>query len=234
MVQTRNSIMDVLMIRKPVRTRLQVPFVCLCLLSLSACTHLSEEECLYMSWHARGVMDGSKGAPPSKVYEYQNTCDRHSVQVDQAMYEEGRQEGAKRYCTRTNGFSAGINGDQYENACPEGFERTFLSGYQPGRLMWSAINNMQTAESAVRSSTYRIETIENRVDRLYVELEDTGLTDKQRSEIRNQIRWLRREIDNERDRRRTNELRIPELRERCNQARDRVESLGFVVADVCY
>ena len=187
-----------------------------------------------MSWHARGVMDGAEGVPPSKVNEYQSVCDKYSVRVDRATYEEGRQEGAKRYCTRSNGFSVGINGDSYEKACPEGIERTFLSGYQPGRLMWSAVNNMQVAESAVRSSTYRIQSIESRIDRLYVELEDTSLTDKQRSEIRNQIRWLRREIDNERDRRRTNELRIPELRDRCNQVRERVESLGFVVSEVCY
>ena len=216
------------------RSRLWTPIVCLCLITLSACSHLSEEECLYMSWHAKGVMDGTKGAPASKVNEYQSICAKYSVQVDQVNYEEGRQEGAKRYCTRANGFSVGMNGDTYENACPDNIERTFLSGYQPGRLMWSAINNMQTAESAVRSSTYRIQNIENRIDRLYLDLEDTELTDKQRSEIRNQIRWLRREIDNERDRRRTNELRIPELRDRCNQARDRVESLGFVVGEVCY
>ena len=187
-----------------------------------------------MSWHARGVMDGAEGAPPRKVNEYQSLCSKYSVQVDQVTYEEGRQEGAKRYCTRANGFSVGMNGDRYENACPASIERAFLSGYQPGRLMWTAVNNMQVAESAVRSSTYRIQTIENQIDRLYVDLEDTGITDKQRSEIRNQIRWLRREIDNERDKRRTNELRVPELRDRCYQARDRVESLGFVVADVCY
>lgn len=216
------------------RSRLWKSIVCFSLLTVSACTQLSEEECLYMSWHARGVMDGAEGVPPSKVNEYQSTCDKHSVQVDRATYEEGRQEGAKRYCTRANGFSVGMNGDRYRNACPGSIERTFLSGYQPGRLMWTAVNNMQVAESAVRSSTYRIQTIENQIDRLYVDLEDTSLTDKRRSEIRNQIRWLRREIDNERDKRRTNELRIPELRDRCNQARERVESLGFVVTDVCY
>jgi len=204
------------------------------LLTLSACSQLSEEECLYMSWHARGVMDGAEGAPASKVNHYQNVCAKYSVQVDQAMYEEGRQEGVKRYCTRENGFHVGLNGDRYENACTASNERTFLSGYQPGRLMWSAIHNIRELESAVRSSTYRIQNIENKIDRLYVELEDTSLTDKQRSEIRNEIRWARREIDNERDRRRTNELRIPELKERCNEARDRVESLGFVVTDLCY
>ena len=150
-----------------VYSRLSLSAACMCLLILSACSQLSEEECLYMSWHARG-------------------------------------------------------------------ERTFLSGYQPGRLMWSAINNIREVESIVRSSTYRIQNIENKIDRLYVELEDTSLTDKQRSEIRNEIRWARRDIENERDRRRTNELRIPELKNRCNEARDRVESLGFVIADVCY
>lgn len=187
-----------------------------------------------MSWHARGVMDGVEGAPPSKVNHYQSVCAKYSVKVDHATYEEGRQEGAKRYCTRENGFHVGMNGDRYASSCPTDIERTFLSGYQPGRLMWSAINNIQKVESAVRSSTYRIQQIESQIDRLYVDLEETSLTDKQRSEIRNEIRWARREIDNERDRRRTHELRISELRDSCNEARDRVESLGFVVSDVCH
>ena len=179
-------------------------------------------------------MDGADGAPPSKVNEYQSVCAKYSIQVDQATYEEGRQQGAKRYCTRANGFSIGMDGDRYENSCPESVERDFLSGYQPGRLMWTAVNNVQAAQSVVRSSTYRIQNIENQIDRLYVELEDSSLTDKQASEIRNEIRWARREIDHERDKRRTNELRIPELLDRCRKARERVQDLGFVVADVCY
>ena len=187
-----------------------------------------------MSWHARGVMDGAEGAPPSKINEYQNNCAKYSVQVDQSTYEEGRQEGAKRYCTRANGFDAGMNGDPYLYACPEGVERNFLSGYQPGRLMWTAINNLQNAESTVNASTYRIQGFENQIDRLYVQLDDPSLTDKTRSEIQNRIRWLRRDIENERDRRRTNELRIPDLLDRCRDSRQRVQSLGFIVADVCY
>lgn len=206
----------------------------LCFATMTACSQLSEEECLYLNWHARGVMDGADGAPASKVDEYQSVCAKYSVQVDHATYEEGRQQGAMRYCTRANGFNVGMEGDRYENSCPESVERNFLSGYQPGRLMWSAINNVQVAQSNVRSSTYRIQSIERQIDRLYVDLEDTSLTDKQQSEIRNEIRWGRREIDNERDKRRTNELRIPELLDRCREARERVEDLGFVVADVCY
>ena len=187
-----------------------------------------------MGWHARGVMDGVEGAPASKVNEYQSICAKYSVQVDHATYEEGRQQGAKRYCTRLNGFSVGMDGDRYQNSCPESVERDFLSGYQPGRMMWTAVNNVQAAQSIVRSSTQKIQSIERQIDRLYVDLEDTSLTDKQQSEIRNEIRWARREIENERDRRRMNELRVPELLDRCREARDRVQDLGFIVADACY
>ena len=206
----------------------------LCFVTLTACSQLSEEECLYMSWHARGVMDGAEGSPAGKVNEYQSMCAKYSVQVDRVTYEEGRQQGAKRYCTRANGFSVGMDGDRYQNSCPDSVERDFLSGYQPGRLMWTAVNNVQVAQSIVRSSTQKIQNIERQIDRLYVDLEDTSLTDKQQSEIRNEIRWARREIENERDRRRTNELRVPELLDRCRDARERVQDLGFVVADVCY
>ena len=219
---------------KTMRHRFLFLLAGLCFATLTACSQLSEEECLYMSWHARGVMDGAEGAPPNKVNEYQSICAKYSVQVDHGTYEEGRQQGAKRYCTRTNGFNVGMNGSRYENSCPESVERNFLSGYQPGRLMWTAVNNVQVAQSIVRSSTQKIQSIERRIDRLYVDLEDTSLTDKQQSEIRNEIRWARREIENERDRRRTNELRVPELLDRCREARERVQDLGFVVTDACY
>lgn len=179
-------------------------------------------------------MDGAEGAPPSKVNHYQSVCAKYSAKVDHAMYEEGRQEGAKRYCTRENGFHVGMNGDGYASSCPTDIERSFLSGYQPGRLMWSALNSIREVESAVRASTYRIQQTEGRIDRLYVDLEDTSLTDKQRSEIRNEIRWARREIENERDRRRSNEQRIPDLQDRCRDAKARVQDLGFIVNEVCY
>ena len=203
-------------------------------LLLTSCASMSEEECLYTNWHARGVMDGDKGIPASRVNRYQDNCSKYAVSVDQTAYEEGRREGVERYCKKDNGFAVGMRGDEYEGACTVDNERLFLSGYQPGRLMYSALENVRNAEASVSNATYQIQGNESRIDRLYKDLDNSEHTQEKRDDIRKQIRSLRRENEVARDRRRSNEMRIPELHRRCVETKQRVEALGFVVSDYCY
>lgn len=212
-----------------------VPFILVAFSGLlSACASLSQEDCLYMHWHARGVMDGADGVPANKVNEYQQRCSKFSVEVDEKTYEEGRQEGLKQYCTLDNGFNLGITGKRYQNACTLALERVFQQGYRPGRLMYTAASNLQLAQSTINTSQYNIDRLHGRIDREYDRLGGSDLTDEERRKIRNQINRLRREVEDVRYKRRQAESQLPELRRQCLETKSRVESLGFNVGETCY
>ena len=203
-------------------------------LVLSACASLSEEECLYMHWDARGVMDGTKGEPANKINDYQNQCAKFSVQVDRKTYEAGRQQGLTRYCTRENGFAIGVHGKRYKNACTPALEPLFQQGYLPGHSMYSAFSNLRAAENIVSSSGYAIERLHERIDNEYNRLNESGLTESQERQIRNKIQRLRREILETQNQRQEAEFRLPDLRVQCRTVKQRVQALGFVVNESCY
>lgn len=201
---------------------------------LSACASLSQEECLYMHWHAQGVMDGAEGQPAQKINDYQNQCAKYEVQADQKTYEEGRQQGLTRYCTRENGFVIGIGGKRYKNACTPTLEPLFQQGFQPGRSMYSAVSLLRSAQSVVNLSQYEIERLHDRIDKEHNRLNDTTLTENQIRQIRDNIRRLRRDVLETQNQRRDAESRLPDLREHCRVVKLRVQAQGFVVNESCY
>ena len=204
------------------------------LLAVAACSQLSQEECLYMNWHAHGVMDGVKGAPSPKAYEYQQRCDRFGVQVDVTAYEEGRQEGVQQYCTLDNGFVVGMRGDKYQNACPHDIERAFLGGYQPGRSLYLAVVGVNEAKARVNAASTTISRAESQIDRISRQLDGPDLTDDQRRELRHRIRELERDVDDAREARITYQVQVPNLIARCRTVKNRVEAQGFETNVNCY
>ena len=204
------------------------------LFSVGACSQLSEEECMYMSWQARGVMDGVKGTPANKINEYQRVCERFSVVVDYESYEEGRQEGVKQYCTVMNGFNVGLSGDEYQDACTVEIEQMFLDGYTPGRMMYLAVANLDHAKSNVNSASSTIANSESHIERNYQRLYDDTLSDDERREVQRRIREHERRIADARERRVTYQVQIPELRARCEDVKRRVQEQGFEPNVNCY
>ena len=204
------------------------------LFSVAACSQLSEEECLYMSWQARGVMEGIKGTPANKINEYQRVCDKFSIQVDYQSYEAGRQEGVKQYCTVMNGFNVGLSGNVYQDACTVDIEQMFLDGYTPGRMMYLAVANLDHAKANVNSASSTIANSESHIERNYQRLYDDTLSDDERREIQKRIREHERRIADARERRVTYQVQIPDLRARCQEVKRRIEQQGFQPNVNCY
>lgn len=205
----------------------------ICGLALVGCAALSEEECLYIDWHAKGLMDGSKGQPTAAVDEYQKTCDRYDVAVDRTAYEQGRLKGAESYCTKDNGYAEGRRGKQYQYACPQTHEQAFLLGYQPGRDLYVATFNVFQNEAKILSETSTISRIEKQIDSTERKLQDSDTPDSERNRIRLQIRMMDSEIDQARQRRYEAESRRDDLNQKCYEVRIRVAQLGFDTSLSC-
>jgi len=156
---------------------LTLPF----LLILNACSTLSEKECHSSDWHQLGIQDGRSGLPERRLDDYAKSCKEYGVRPDTSQYLEGRTIGLKQYCTPSNAFRTGLNGEAYQGVCPSDIDMVFH------------INN--TAALSVYKARQRIKDLDSRLDHLEHELSEKDKSEKDRLRIRKEIRDLDRDRD---------------------------------------
>lgn len=85
--------------------------------TLSACA-LSEKQCVQGDWQGIGLKDGTKGRSGDFVANHVKACSKHGVSVDQSLWEQGRQQGLKTYCTASSAYNEGRDGRSLKDVCP--------------------------------------------------------------------------------------------------------------------
>ena len=162
---------------------------------LHGCATLSKTECIYGDWENLGIEDGIKGSPATQVSVYRRECARHGVVPDYHAYEEGRQEGLKRYCQASNGYIEGRSGRTYQNVCPSSSASTFLSGYQLGRELHVAKHDIESILSQITGNRFRIEQLNEKVDSFeYDIINDEGLSREDTERKLQRIKQIQKEI----------------------------------------
>jgi hypothetical protein len=189
--------------------------------ALNGCATLSEEQCLVGDWYGIGVSDGQSGYSFQRLGEHNEACSSHGVIPDAALYEQGRQQGLRSYCTPQIGFREGRQGDNYAGVCPAHLEADFLAGYSDGRLVNAAQQAYQVAWNDQSNYRQQAANIESQIRTEETNLGGADLTDEQRRIIRDRIRRLRddreRALDLSRDaewRMRSAEMEVNRLRAR--------------------
>lgn len=167
------------------------------LCALGSCASMSKEECLAGDWTGRGYADGSAGATPSRLGEHAEACAKHGVVPDDAAYRGGWSQGVLVYCTPERGFAEGREGNSYGGVCPADLEARFVPAWEDGRVVHAAESAVESARSTVDSHGSRLEDLDDKVEAKQRELRAEGLTDEQRDAIRNRIREIRQERENE-------------------------------------
>jgi hypothetical protein len=159
--------------------------------ALNGCATLSEEQCLAGDWYGIGVADGQNGYTFNRLSDHNEACASHGVIPDAAVYEQGRQQGLRAYCTPQVGFREGRQGDSYAGVCPASVEPDFLAGYSDGRLVHAAQQAYQTAYNDQSNYLQQAANIEAQIRTEETNLGAADLTDEQRRVIRDRIRRLR-------------------------------------------
>ncbi len=129
------------------------------LVSLTACTTMTAEQCVAADWQAIGYEDAMKGRAASHVTQHASACADHSVAPDTAAYTAGHEEGARAFCTPDNGFKHGLSGGTNHNICPEDLSNAFSVTYEAGR-------GLRTRKQAVTTAENDLASIERRMQRL--------------------------------------------------------------------
>jgi len=149
-------------------------------IGLSGCASISEKDCRLGDWYQHGLQDGQNGAS-NKASSYAEDCKEYGVTVNTKLYNDGRDEGLKSYCTYENGSYLGESGGSYNNVCPAGLSAEFLSGYKPNKALSRAKSTLDEAES--------------RVYDLKARLEDKALTEQDRKAYKAELRGAKKSLE---------------------------------------
>lgn len=211
-----------------------------CAVFLSSCASLSEVDCHYADWYAKGLVDGANGTTMEQFNRYVKDCSRHGVSPDRTQYMDGRETGLESYCTRARGFATGHSGGEYKYVCPTSSEQQFLSGYDPGRRLHNAEFDVQSINASIRSLNSSIDRLERELERFELERmrgdkatddgePDTETEDEKTERRVREITRIESEIANKQQQiRRQYELKVDVMVTYRETVRE-VEDLGFTV-----
>lgn len=90
---------------------------CVLTLGLTACTDLSKTTCAEGNWQAIGQQDGLRGRDALFVNRHIETCGELGFSVNQALWEEGRQQGLRVFCTPQSQYERGRAGKPFNEIC---------------------------------------------------------------------------------------------------------------------
>jgi hypothetical protein len=100
------------------------------------CEHYTKKFCENTNWRKEGYFIGLKGEPRSHFLRFKTKCESKNVDISEAVFNEGYDEGCAFFCKAEPAFEFGKSGFKYQGACkdlPQG-EQLFLSNYNKGRI----------------------------------------------------------------------------------------------------
>ena len=123
-------------------TRILYPLTMLMLIGMfSGCASMSKKECLNADWHAIGYNEGARGIHYSHLAKHRESCGEYQIIPDDAAYQDGWQQGIRRYCTADTGYRIGSAGQAYRNICPDDVRADFLAGWRQGNSRYCTADN---------------------------------------------------------------------------------------------
>lgn len=161
--------------------------------ALSACATMSESECASADWRTIGFVDGADGQTLEKLADRREACADHGVTADAQAYRLGREDGLSSYCRASSGFDAGARGDTYRGVCPRELEEAFLIGYEDGRSLYEARQEVSRIENRISELERERDRLWDDMQRLEDEIETGTLSSDERRRNRQEIREISRE-----------------------------------------
>lgn len=155
--------------------------------SLSACSIMNEQECQTANWSALGYLDGSQGVTVNQFNERNSACSKYAVRANFNEYKTGYTQGLTKYCTESNGFFVGSQGNSYQGVCTPTTANKFLKGYRHGQQLFTLKNKVSQAEQALTDEQYALEHQQQTLNDLKNSLIYDQLTPYQRRQKLEQI-----------------------------------------------
>lgn len=110
---------------------------------LSGCATLSKQQCLTGNWQSIGFEDGAAGRSSDFFDNHNQACSNLGVVANYSLWEQGRQQGLKQYCSETNAYQTGRNGSRMASVCPTPITAKLQQINAEGRHYYSLNKQLQ-------------------------------------------------------------------------------------------
>ncbi len=164
------------------------------LVFLASCASMNEQECVKADWKLIGFEDGSKGKAQSTIGNYRKDCAKVNVVPDLARYQQGHAEGAKQYCVKANGYSAGVSGGAYYGICPKNQEPAFLAAYRDGQQLYQLQRDARNLQSTIDSEQNDLAACQEKINQREQDIVNNRSTANERREALNELAELRKQL----------------------------------------
>ncbi len=161
---------------------------------LASCASMNEQECMRADWKLIGFEDGSKGKAQSTIGNYRKDCAKVNVVPDLARYQQGHAEGARQYCVKANGYSAGVSGGAYYGICPKNQEPVFLAAYRDGQQLYFLQRDARNMQSAVDRDQKDLEACQEKIKVREQDIISSHSTSTERREALDDLADLRKQL----------------------------------------
>lgn len=162
---------------------------------LSSCiTPLSQSDCNSIDWYDKGLADGESGRSWETFGRYVEDCSRFAVTPDREDYSVGRERGLESYCTKERGYEVGLSGQEYLSVCPESQELDFHSGYDPGKRLHHAEQEVKSINSSISKLKGTIVDLEREIEEIEMLLLNGRPDEQERPTLERQIRGRQKEL----------------------------------------
>ncbi|MBP2280290.1 hypothetical protein RCH20_000018 [Psychrobacter sp. PL15] len=123
-----------------VKTTSALSLMTAALFALSGCAttqSLTPQQCQTNNWQEVGYADGMLGRSGDHFGQYTNNCASVvGATPNRIQWEQGRQQGLRKYCTELNAYKLGREGYDWQTVCPlEGIEK-LEEAYSQGRYYY--------------------------------------------------------------------------------------------------
>jgi len=146
----------------------------LCVIFLSGCATLSQEDCRRGDWFGLGIRDGLAGQTSSRLSDHVKACYEYGIAINNEAYFAGREQGLHDYCRIDNAFSVGLNGHQYQHVCPPSIDGLFGRYHSAAFTIYEHRNELDRLDREISSKESS--------------LHNKKLCDKDRERIRSDLR----------------------------------------------
>lgn len=156
---------------------------------LAGCETMTVSECQVADWQRVGFDDGARGEHHSRLAAHTESCAKAGIRPQPQAYRQGWDDGIARFCTASNGWRQGLQGNMARAGVCRGqwgdepFSRYLEAGLQVHRTQSELLRN----DVQLKRLQRQLEETNN--DELKRHLRaDMRVLDRDQFHLRNQLR----------------------------------------------
>ena len=163
------------------------------LLLLAGCATMNEDECRSADWYTVGFEDGAHGRAINYIGNHREACAEYGISPRADRYQDGWNEGIRRYCTPRNGYQAGMRGASRSAQCPADLARDFDIAYHYGYRIYLLNRELSAIDHDMRAAQNELEQVKQALAQVEKQLLGSGYGDHEQERLNARLRQLYRQ-----------------------------------------